>query len=118
MADPSAGYRKALARLLSHELVQIVGEAADTVELSLAVERLRPDVVLLDPELPGLHGSEAVRKLTGISPGSRVIFLSQGKVKPPHESPPARPALVVVNEPADVTLIKRILEAVRAPRPR
>ncbi len=117
VADPSPGYRHALARLLSQEPVEIVGEARDTVELSLAVQRLRPDVILLDPELPGVDGLHAVPKLAGLSPEPAVIFLSLLGGQTVHRSAhrPRGPSLA--KELADRMLLARILEAARSRSP-
>ncbi len=115
VADPSRGYRHALARLLSQEPVEIVGEARDTVELSLTVQRLRPDVILLDPELPGVDGLHAVPKLAaGLSPEPAVILLSLLGGKTAHRSAhhPPRPSLA--KELADRMLLERILEVARS----
>jgi len=109
VADPSPGYRYALARLLSHEPVEIVGEVRDTVELSLAVQRLRPDVILLDPELPGVDGLHAVPKLAGLSPEPAVIFLSLLGGKTAHH--PRGSSLA--KELAERRPLVRILEAAR-----
>ncbi len=116
LADPSPGYRHALARLLSPEPIEIVGEARDTVELSLAVERLRPDVILLDPELPGVDGLRAIAKLTGISPEPAVIFLSLVTGYTGHRTAHSSRDLALAKELADRTLIGRILGAARTPR--
>ncbi len=113
LADSSPGYRHALARLLSQEPVEIIGEARDTVELSLAVERLRPDVILLDPELPGIDGLHAVSKLAGLSPEPAVIFLSLLGGGTTHRSAHSR-VPSVAKELADRRLLARILEAARS----
>lgn len=55
IADDQFYIRSALALLLEQVAgVQIVGEAADLEELLKTGERVRPDVILLDWELPGL----------------------------------------------------------------
>lgn len=46
------------------DLIDIVGEAANGVEGLAAVEALRPDVVFLDIEMPGLNGFEMLAKLS------------------------------------------------------
>jgi DNA-binding NarL/FixJ family response regulator len=54
----------------------VVGEAADGTQ---AVERalaLRPDVVLMDVQMPGVNGVEATRQITQAQPGTRVIILT------------------------------------------
>ena len=43
--------------------IEIVGEAASGPETLDACSRLRPDVLVLDLVLPGLHGFEVVRRL-------------------------------------------------------
>ena len=110
VADASPGYRSALARLLSGQPVEIVGEARDTVELSLAVERLQPDVILLDPELPGVDGLQLAARVAGQPPSPGVIFLSlvSGQVK--QESTSVREARFVLKEDANDNLVKQILE--------
>jgi len=116
LADASPDYCHALARLLSHAPVQIVGEASDTVELSLAVARLQPDVILLDPELPGVDGLQAIPKLAGISPEPAIILLSLMSGPTERRSAQISRRSLLVKELADRTLIERILEEARTPR--
>jgi two-component system response regulator DesR len=110
VADASPGYRNALARLLQGQPVEIVGEARDTIELTLAVERLQPDVILLDPELPGVDGLQLAARVAGETPSPGVIFLSlvAGRVK--HRSSNVRDARFVLKEYADQRLVDQILE--------
>ncbi|MFP7834582.1 response regulator [Marisediminicola sp. LYQ134] len=56
--------------------VSVVGEAATGYEAVEAVERLSPDVVLMDVRMPGLDGIEATRRVVRTSPQSRVIILT------------------------------------------
>jgi len=56
--------------------IEVVGEAADgreAVELAL---RLRPDVVVMDLEMPVLSGYEATRQVKALYPGCRVVALT------------------------------------------
>jgi two-component system response regulator DevR len=55
---------------------QVVGEASTAGEAVKAVERLDPDVVLMDIRLPGEGGIEATRQVTKKFPRSRVIMLT------------------------------------------
>ena len=55
---------------------EIVAEAADGATAVEIVERLRPDIVLMDIWLPRLSGIEATRKITQRG-GTRVLILSQ-----------------------------------------
>ena len=39
-------------------------------------EELRPDLVLLDIDLPGLNGIEAARRICAVAPDSAILFIS------------------------------------------
>lgn len=54
----------------------IVGVAADGLETVRLVERLKPDVLVLDLMMPGLSGLEVLRVLRERSPRTRVVILS------------------------------------------
>jgi NarL family two-component system response regulator LiaR len=56
--------------------VAIVGEAADGASALRVVERLRPDVVLMDLMMPGMNGVEATRQITNGNLGARVLVLT------------------------------------------
>jgi DNA-binding NarL/FixJ family response regulator len=56
--------------------MRVVGEAGDSAAtIALAAER-RPDIVLLDVEIPGADAAATVREIRSRSPRSRVIILS------------------------------------------
>ena len=56
--------------------IRIVGEAADGLEAVAEAERLRPDVVLLDLEMPGQGGLEACRLIKERLLAGAVVILS------------------------------------------
>ncbi|HEX5857381.1 MAG TPA: response regulator [Microbacterium sp.] len=53
-----------------------VGEAASGVEGLEAVERLSPQLVLLDVRMPGMDGIEVARRLTATHPETVVVLIS------------------------------------------
>jgi DNA-binding NarL/FixJ family response regulator len=56
---------------------QVVGEASDGLEAVHKSEELQPDLIVLDLGLPNLNGIEAARRIRQLSPGSKILFLSQ-----------------------------------------
>lgn len=56
--------------------MQVVGEAGSASEALQAVERLRPDVVLMDIRLPGRSGIEATREIAERFPQTHVVMLT------------------------------------------
>ena len=76
LVDDHALVRSAVRQALDAPDVEVVGEAGTAeAAMELAVQ-LRPDVVLLDIDLPGLSGIEAVRELAPRLPGTRVVMLT------------------------------------------
>jgi len=56
--------------------IEVVGEAGRGDEAVELIERLAPDVVLLDMRLPGMNGIEVARLVTGKHKEIRVLLLS------------------------------------------
>lgn len=77
LAEDQAMMRGALAVLLDLEAdLSVVGEVASGTEIVPAALRLRPDVALLDIELPGRTGLNAAADLARELPQCRVIILT------------------------------------------
>lgn len=57
--------------------VYVCWEASDGLEAVQKAEELQPDLILLDIRLPKLNGIEVARRIAKVSPGSRIIFVSQ-----------------------------------------
>ena len=56
---------------------EVVAEAANGWEAIAKAAQLHPDVVLLDIGMPLLNGLEAAPRIRRVSPGSKIIFLTQ-----------------------------------------
>lgn len=69
--------RYALLTLQQRADFQAVYQAEDGLEGVRRAQELRPDLILLDIGLPDLNGIEAARRIRKISPGSKIIFLTQ-----------------------------------------
>jgi DNA-binding NarL/FixJ family response regulator len=77
VVDDQALFREALVALLAVQAgIEVVGEAANGQEAIDAVDRLRPDVVLMDLRMPVLDGVGATRRLHADHPRVRVLALT------------------------------------------
>src|SRR5262245_45315988 len=56
--------------------VEVIGEAGNGLEALSAIERLEPDVVFLDVQMPGLTGFEVARRLLDKRATSHIIFVT------------------------------------------
>jgi DNA-binding NarL/FixJ family response regulator len=76
IVDDHAEFRAAARRLLEAEGVDVVGEAADGFEALVLIARLRPDLVLLDLQLPEKDGFEVARELRRMADPPAVVMIS------------------------------------------
>lgn len=78
LADDHAVLRDSLAAFLAlYPDIEVIGQAGDGVETLAQIAALRPDVVLLDLNMPGLGGLEVLRRASKEFPGCRIIVLTQ-----------------------------------------
>jgi DNA-binding NarL/FixJ family response regulator len=77
VVDDHPLFREGLAALLQDEAdVTLVGEAADGSEAIVRFRTLRPDVTLMDLQMPGLSGIEAIQLIRREFPEARVVVLT------------------------------------------
>jgi DNA-binding NarL/FixJ family response regulator len=76
IVDDHADFRASARALLEAEGFDVIGEAAGGEEAVAEVERLRPEVVLLDVQLPGEDGFAIAERLAAGASGAAVILIS------------------------------------------
>ncbi len=77
LADDHELLRSGLASILStDDEIEVVGECDDGPAAVLAAGRLRPDIVLMDVEMPGGDGIAATREVLAAAPATRVMVLT------------------------------------------
>lgn len=75
IADDDAGMRLVLRNIIeSTEGMEFIGEAADGEEAVRRCADLKPDVVFIDVEMPGITGVEASKRITAILPDCALVF--------------------------------------------
>ena len=78
LAEDHTIVRKGLRALLDDETdIEVVGEAEDGRETVRQVERVHPDVVLMDITMPLLNGVEATRQIKAQHPEVQVLGLTR-----------------------------------------
>lgn len=77
VVDDSDLVREGLTAFLDTQAdLQVVGACSDGVEVAEAVDRLHPDVVLMDVSMPVVDGLTATRALHAAHPEVRVVVLT------------------------------------------
>src|SRR5215208_3850030 len=77
IADDHALFREGLRALFSAlPDIEVVGEAADGAIAITQVDACRPDVVLMDINMPGVNGIEATRRILSTHPNLGIIMVT------------------------------------------
>ena len=76
IVDDHPSFRASARRLLEAEGFDVIGEASDGRAAIAAAQQLRPDLVLLDVQLPDLDGFEVAARLAALGLPSAVILTS------------------------------------------
>ncbi len=76
IADDHPLFRDGLRSLLEAREIDVIGEATNGREAVEQARRLRPDVVLMDLNMPEMNGLDATRLLTAQQPETKVVILT------------------------------------------
>ena len=76
VVDDDDHFREGLAELLTAHELDVVGTAANGKAAIQAAGTLEPDVVLMDVQMPGLTGIEAIQGVLDAHPSARVLMLT------------------------------------------
>ncbi|MBI5331427.1 MAG: response regulator [Betaproteobacteria bacterium] len=68
--------RQLLKAILNEEGYQVVGEARDGASALPLVDKLRPELVCLDVNMPGLSGVEVLKLIQERVPGTKVVMIT------------------------------------------
>jgi DNA-binding NarL/FixJ family response regulator len=78
VVEDFAPFRQLIRKMLANRPhLQVIGVVSDGFEAVQRALELKPDLILLDIGLPSLGGIEATRQIRKLSPGSKIVFLSQ-----------------------------------------
>ncbi len=77
VADDHPVFRRGMRAILGAEPdTELVGEATDGEEAVTRALELRPDVILMDLNMPNVNGIEATRRILEASPGTAILMLT------------------------------------------
>ena len=77
IVDDFEQWRRSIGSILAEDAdLEVVGESADGMDAVQKSEKLQPDLVLLDIQLPKMNGLDAARQIRRVSPHTKILFLS------------------------------------------
>jgi DNA-binding NarL/FixJ family response regulator len=92
IVDDHAGFRAAARALLEAGDFRVVGEAEDGAAALAAAAELRPEVVLLDIQLPDVDGFAVAERLVGDGVAAAIVLISSRTVSSFRRRLAAEPA--------------------------
>lgn len=77
LVDDHALFREGLAGIIAAQPdMEVVGEARDGLEAVVKAQALRPDLVLMDVQMPGMGGLDATRQIKQALPETTIVMLT------------------------------------------
>jgi DNA-binding NarL/FixJ family response regulator len=77
LADDHGLFREGLAGIIASQPdMQVVGEAGDGLEAMVKARELKPDLILMDIQMPGCDGLEATQKIKRELPDTVIVMLT------------------------------------------
>lgn len=77
LVDDHALFREGLGMIISSQPdMEVIGEASDGLEAMVKAVELRPDLVLMDIQMPGMSGIEAAQKIKQKVPETTIVMLT------------------------------------------
>ncbi len=76
IADDASFMRQMIRDIIEPEGWEVVGEAADGMDVVEKFKKLHPDVVMMDIVMPKRSGIDAVKAIKALDPGARIVMCS------------------------------------------
>ena len=112
IVDDSRTSRKILKGILEREGYDVVGEATNGQEGYDRYVELRPDIVTMDVTMPVLDGIEALKKIKGDYPDSKVVMVTSAGQRTKMVEAVQSGASEFLTKPFEAAQLKRIIDKV------